>query len=203
MANSTVAFGLRPIKKRDGSPYNGGNVVRMFAAAADTVKIFVGDLVKHATMVTTNNPSILPTCAQYAAGDTNVAGVVIAVEAVDGIAMGSENFTRHHRPASTAQIVHVLADANVVFEIKMDNGGAALAGADLFENVDIVVGSGDTVTGMSAAVGDSSTHANTATLPLRVIGFSQRVGNSPAADDTVAEVILNTMLDRTVTGLAL
>lgn len=203
MANSTVAFGLVPLRKRDGSPFNSGSIQKMFVAAADSVKIFVGDLVKHVTMVTTNNTLNLPTVAQYAAGDTNVAGVVVAVEAVDGVAMGSENFVRLHRPASTAMYVHVITDPNVIFKIRCDNGGAALAGADLLENADIVVGSGDTVTGMSAAVVDSSTHATTATLPLRLLRFYQGVDNTPAANDTIAEVILNTIPNRTTTGTAL
>ena len=202
MANSTTPFSLRPVRKKDGSPWNGATR-KMFVAAADSVAIYLGDLVKYATMVTTDNTRNLPTVARYAAGDTQVAGVVVAVEPVEGIAVGSINLNRLHRAASTASIVHVIDDPNVVFEIRCDNGGAALAGADVMENADIVATAGNAITGVGAEVLDSSTHATTATLPLRIIDFSPRVDNTPASNDTVALVVLNTLPDRTVTGLAL
>lgn len=202
MANSTFAFGLRPVRKKDGSPMN-GQIRKVFVPAADANAVYVGDLVEYVTMVTTGNTKNRPTVKRYVAGDTNVAGVVVAVEPIEGVAVGSENLNRKHRPASTAMILHVCDDPNVIFEIRCDNGGAALAGADLLENADLVMTAGSAYTGISGAVLDSSTHATTATLPLRIIGFSERVDNDPAANDTVAEVLLNTIPDRTVTGLAL
>lgn len=202
MPNSTVKFGLRPVRMVDGSPLN-FQTKRVFIAAADATAVFLGDLVKYATMVTTNNPKNLPTVAQSAASDTSCAGVVVGFDPIDGVAVGSENLNRLYRPASTAMYALICADERVVFEIKADNGGAALSGADVMENADIVVSAGDTSTGLSGMELDSSTHNTTATLPLRILGFSERVGNAPAANDTVAEVILNTVATRSSTGLAL
>lgn len=203
MANDTLAFGLRRIKTLSGAPLSDGGIRKFFVAAADSAALYVGQLVKHATMVTTGNTAKLPTVAAYVAGDTNVAGVVVAVEQVEGIAVGSENFTRKHRPGSTAMIVHVDTSPDTVYEVRCDNGGAALAGADLLENADVVVGTGSAISGMSATIVDSSTHADTATLPLRLLKFSEQIGNTPAANDTIVEVILNTLPARTTTGLAL
>lgn len=189
MANK---FGLRPVRRLDGSPLN-FQTKKVFHAAADGVAVYLGQLVKYATMVTTGNPLNRPTVAAYAAGDTSTAGVVVGVDPVEGITdtTSAINLNRKHCPASTAMYLNIIDDPAVVFEISSDNGGAALAGADILENADVVVGTGNAYTGLSATQLDSSTHNTTNTLPLRIVGFSEKVGNDLGLDGTIAEVILN------------
>jgi hypothetical protein len=58
-----------------------------------------------------------------------------------------------------------------------DGAGDPLEIADIGQNVDIINGGGSTTTGLSGMEIDSSTHATTNTLPLRLLGLVDRPDN--------------------------
>jgi len=199
MAN--LPFGLRAIRKLDGSSGN-FQTRSVFVPASDGNAIFLGDLVKYVTMVTTGNPNLLPTVAQYTTSTAQTAGVVVGINPVIGVTIGSENLNRVYRPASTAYQLDIIDDQQCVFEIMGADGTAN--GTNLLGNFEIYTSiAGSTVTGQSGMQLDIGSVATTATLPLRALAFSQRQGNTLTAVNTVFEVLLNTVANRNSTGLTL
>lgn len=89
---------------------------------------------------------------------------------------GSVNVTQG---AITAQ---VLDDPNQLFTIQADED---IVQADIGKNADVVVGSGNTTTGVSAMELDSSTVANTAALNLKIVGFYPLPGNATGTNAVV------------------
>jgi hypothetical protein len=198
MANSTTPFGLRPIRRLDGAPLN-FQTRRVFVPASDSTAIFVGDLVKPVAMVTTGNINQFPTVAQYTVGAANTSGVVVAVDPIAGVAVGSENLTRLYRPASTAMELIICDDPNLVFLVRTFG---TLAGTAFRKNAEIAAGpAGSTITGMSGMVLQASTAATTATLPMRILNWSQQTDNEIAVGAALVEVALNTLPIRSQTGI--
>ena len=81
----------------------------------------------------------------------------------------------------------VLDDPNQLFTIQCDEG---FVQADIGKNADVVVGSGNTVTGASAMELDSSTIAKTAALNLKIVGLYNVPGNA-FGTNAVAVVKIN------------
>jgi hypothetical protein len=73
--------------------------------------------------------------------------------------------------------VYVADDPAILFENQADSGGGELASASMGLNVDFLVAAASTITGQSAMQVDTSTVSTTATLPLKLIEFIQRVDN--------------------------
>jgi hypothetical protein len=195
MANA--AFGFRPVRMIDGSPFNAAQRL-MFVSASDSVNLFPGDLVTAGTQTYTNNPRNLPTVTQSAASQSNTLGVVISVDpiiAYQGSNVGLENLYRLYRPASTAGYVLVCTDSRVVYELALDGAASALSASEINQgyNIDITVGTGSTATGVSAMQGASAGIATTSTFPCRILGFSQRTDNTPGLLSSVIEVVLQTI----------
>lgn len=170
MANTSRVNGFRPIKHLNGSPYNGQfNLYTL--PASDNTAVFVGDLVKLSG--TADATGAYPTVAQAAAGNAVIGAVVGFVPDYSNL-----NTPGQYRAASTLRYVMVADSPDLIFECESDNGGAALAITDVGRAADILVGSGSTTTGQSGMQLDSSTAAtNTATFPLKIVGFSARVDN--------------------------
>jgi hypothetical protein len=70
------------------------------------------------------------------------------------------------------------------FEAQEDGATSRLAAADMNLNISYNTTAGSTVTGQSAMSLISNAKAVTATLPLRLIGLSKRVGNAYGASAT-------------------
>jgi hypothetical protein len=180
MANSNTPFGLKlrsdlmgylpPLKK-------------VLLPSGDATAVFMNDPVKLAGDASATQPGC-PTVAQAAAGDA-IYGVVVGIDQYDEVAIGSVNMYRLHRPASTAMYALVCCDPNAIYEVQEDAVGGALATADVGLNAEIVVGSGSTVTGLSAVQLDTSTKATTATLALKILGFVERPDNEVGANAKV------------------
>ncbi len=87
---------------------------------------------------------------------------------------------RRHRPASVSMYCWVKpAHPLDVCRMQADDIGTTLSVASIGANVDIIVGSGDAVTGLSAMEVDSSTVAATAGLQLNIVGFVDKPSNTP------------------------
>jgi hypothetical protein len=199
MANTDRAFGMRPVKHLDGSPWN-GQVSTYYVPASDGTAIYVGDPVKSGgtsgaagTVVYGMSVEGMATVAVAAAGDA-LRGVVV------GFSPLQSNLETLHRAASTARLAYVVDSPDVVFEIQSDDGGAASAIADTGENADILYTAGSAVTGRSAVELDSSSHI-TATAQLRILGAVQRTDNEAGANFVKLHVVINEHELKSTTGL--
>lgn len=184
MANTNAPNGFVPVRRQDGAAWTGNQTSLAIAYNYGTA-IYRGDPVLQL------NTGFV---ARGAAGNT--AGTLI------GIFMGCRYISSannnpiysNYWPGSgnlgTANVeAFVVTDPSVVFEVQ------ALAGpvtfADIGQNADFDLGTGNTLSGISGAT--LTGLGTTNTLPFRVIGFAQGVG--PGTDIATAynkvEVIWN------------
>lgn len=85
-------------------------------------------------------------------------------------------------------IADVIDDPNQLFTIQANED---VVQADIGKNADVVVGTGNTVTGVSAMELDSSTVANTAALNLKIVGFLSTPANEAGENNVVVVVKIN------------
>lgn len=169
MANSDTPFGLKPVRKLSGAPYNGAVTV-FSTASGDATAIYVGDPVKISGTSSTVRNSVYTDVDQAATGDVMV-----------GVVVGFLPDTRDsliYRAASTTRLVAVCTDPDMLFEIQEVSGGTALAAAAIGLNADFVVGSGSTTTGYSGVELNNATEATTNTLDVQIVGLSDRPDNA-------------------------
>lgn len=178
-----MAYGLRPVRYKSGAPYNGA-ANTYYVPASDSTALFMGDPVLIAGSADANG---VPSVARAAAG-ARITGIVVGFTANPADTTDGAIETGY-RAASTEAYVLVADDPNLLFEAREDAVGGALAVADVGLNVDLVAAAGSTVTKKSGYLLDSSTKATTA-AQLRVVGFSQRVGNVIGTNPDVLVAIL-------------
>jgi hypothetical protein len=176
MANVSRVNGFRPVKHIDGSPFN-GQVNRYVTSASDATPIFNGDVVKLAA--TTDTPNQVPNggspvggtqgCAKWVPGtDTGpILGVAVGFQ-INPLNLNSPQY----RLASTQIYVLVVDAQDVVYEVQTT---AAANPTDLNLNAAIADAGGSTVTGWSGETVGS--FATTNTLPIKLLGASQKVDN--------------------------
>jgi len=161
MANTDAPFGLRPIRHRNGAPYNGA-FNHYYVASSYATALFVGDpVVKTGTSNTAEvsapgagkfNAGTLPEVNKATAGDGNaITGVIV------GFAPDPNGLERTYNVASTERVVYVCDDPDVVFEIQADG---VIAPAQVGLNaVLIYTNAGDTSSGRSGAELDTTSDA--------------------------------------------
>lgn len=171
MANVDAAFGLHLVEDNSGTPLE-----LCFIPATDETATFIGDAVKTAGSAgrIVGGP-YKKTVAQVAATNP-IYGVVVGFlphHVQSGMDLGIR-----YRPADTAMYCLVKpANHQDIYRIQADDVGATVAAADIGLNADITVGSGSTITGVSAMELDSDSKQTTATLQLKIIGFDDRPSN--------------------------
>lgn len=171
MANVDGAYGFALHEDNSQS-----NLMTCVIPSGDNTATFVGDAVKLADLdaIKIDGGPYAPAVIQAAATDP-IYGIVMGFNQVipSGMDLG-----RRHRPASTSMYCYVKpAHPLDVWRIQADDDTETLAASDIGCNADIVVGSGSTLTGMSAMELDSNTTAATAGLQVRVVGFVDRPSN--------------------------
>lgn len=192
MANLDRVNGFRPVKHRNGSPYN-GQVTQYFIPSSDSTAVFVGDLVKLAGGASTDGYS---TVAQAAATNAVIGCVV-------GFRADPTNLdTPQYRAASTNRYVLVADSPDLIFEVQCDDVGSTLAAADVGLNADFTVAAGSTSTGASGMELDTSTKATTATLPLKIHSVVDRVDNELGSANQKVLVTINNHQFGSHTGTA-
>lgn len=168
MANVDSPFGLKPVRHRNGAPYNGA--ARVYSVAAgNATAIYIGDLVTAAGTAQTINGAVYQDVVQSATGDV-FQGVVVGV-------LPDTQDSLKYRAASTQRLLLVADDPDLIFEIQEVSGGTPLAANDIGLNANIVVAAGSTVTGMSGIELNNATEATTNTLDVKIQGFVNRVDN--------------------------
>lgn len=186
MANVSRVNGLSVVKNLSGGAST-GQVNQYFIPSGNAANVFIGDAVKADATGDTAAAGGLALGVQSvvpaAAGDA-ILGVVV------GFAVNPLNLnTPQYRVASTGRYVLVSDDPNQIYEIQTSNG--TLGVADVGLNASVAVAAGSTTTGTSGFTLDVGTVATTATLALRIVGFSQRVDNEAGAANAKVLVKIN------------
>lgn len=190
MANVSRVNGLRPVKHIDGSPWN-GQVNRYFVAASDATPIFQGDLVKLAAVTDTQGQTVIPGvpsiggtqgATKFVAGTDSAAVGVMVGSTINPLNLNSPQY----RAASTATYILVADAPDTVYEIQ---SAVAPTPTDLNLNAQVQDAGGSTVTGQSGETIVS--YAATATLPLKVVGASQKVDNDITSANYKVLVTIN------------
>lgn len=195
MANNDMPFGLRPIKHRNGAPYN-GSFNAYHVASTYATALYIGDPVvrvaggSNAAEIDApggNFPiGTLPTVEKATAGDGNlITGVIV------GFAPDPNGLERIYNPASNERIAYVADDPDLVFEIQAD--GTIAATQVGLNAVLIYTNGGSTVTGLSGAELDTSSDAPAADASnqLKIQRVVNRPDNEAASDFTKVEVVIN------------
>jgi len=174
MANVDKAFGLRPLGNlsASGSQKQYGYEIADNQAGA----IFQGDL------VTLKDGYIL----QFnPASHTAAVGVFNGCNYIDPTT-GKPTWKNYYPGGVNITqgkiIADVIDDPNQLFIIQNDGTSAA---ANYGKNADIVVGTGNTTTGVSANELDTSSIATTAALNLKIVGLWDTPNNSVGANAVV------------------
>lgn len=167
MAYPTVSgpYGLVPVKMVDGSSYNGAQ--RAYGIeSGNATAIFNGDLVAIGTDGYID---------RTAAGDNiDYVGVFVGCSYTDPVY--GLTFRNYYPGNITADDItaYVVDGANILFKVAVVDSGGAISGiaqSEVGNNVGLDDQSpvGNTTTGVSAVAVDDASHADTATLPLRVV----------------------------------
>ena len=177
MANVNAPFGLRPVRHRSGTHYNGAARAYYIPSTYATA-LYVGDpVIKTGTSNTAavSMPGAgsfgigtLPEINKASAGDTNkITGVIV------GFAPVTASSTTYN-PASTERIAYVCDDPGVLFEIQASSS-ANIAATDIGTNANLTFSTaGSTVTGLSGAQLDTSSMTTTATYQLNIVSVANR-----------------------------
>lgn len=184
MSNNNAPMGLRPIQD-NGTPWNGQGRLVAFSSD-DSNNIFLGD-----PLVPTGASDAfgVPYVTLATAGATNtILGGFIGIS--NGPARGANaasTVTRDlpvYRQASIANYGFVCDDPNQLYVVQEDSDGGAIAAANAgFTNVNLVAGTGSTVTGFSGWMLDSSSDDGNAnpTYQMRILGLLRGPDNALGA----------------------
>ena len=167
MANVTEAYGLKPTRQLNGSPFiNAQNRYRI--ASNNSTAIFQGDLVQ---------PLTSGTITRTIANDGSVAvGVFNGCFYTDPTTQ--KPTFKNYYPGSIAasDIIAFVIDApDTVFEVKAN---ATFVVADLFQNYSVTNVSGSTATGISSVKLDVANSGTVGTFMVQAIDISQDPFNS-------------------------
>jgi hypothetical protein len=195
MANTDTPFGLRPVRHRNGTPWN-GKVRPYFIPSTYATALYIGDpVVKTGTSNTARvaAPQVgtfaigtLPEVNKATAGDGNaITGVIV------GFATNPDSLGTVYGAASTARVAMVCDDPSVVFEIQAD--GAIPAASVGLNAVLIYTHAGSNFTGLSGAELDTTSDAPAADASnqLTILRIVNREDNTPNLIHNKVEVAIN------------
>lgn len=186
MANANIPRGLVPVRYRSGAPYNGA--ANIYHVPSDNATaLFVGDPVVTITASSDANGVQDVVIAAAAGNNTAVLGPVISLAFFDGSPVLRDS--GRYLPANTAGYVLVADDPDLLFEMQEDGAmGVGVVG----RNVQMIAGTGSTVTGWSGWQIDSSEVDTTATDQLRIDAPVLRADNDPTLTNAKWLVSINT-----------
>lgn len=165
MANVDRPTGFRPVKHRNGSPYNG----QMTLMYSPNDNLFLGDLVEAETTGVRRNDGIYRTVDRLDAAGDVIVGVVVGWEANPS---ALENL--YHAASSTLAVY--IADArDLIMECQSDDATMVLGDVGL--NISPTVTGGSTTTGASNMEINGDTADTTNTLTLRIEAAVDRPDN--------------------------
>lgn len=177
MANAIAPSGFTVVKSLGYYP---GQVNTYYIPSSDGSQYGIGDMVKSATGADTNGiPAVQKSTGAASEYQRGVIVAVLPVQAIgvpnlQGVPLTLENI---YIPATKTQGYYVMVndDPNTVYELQ-DDGLSALTATSSNKNSGFTVANGISPVQISASVLTTSTVATTATLPLKLMGLSQRPG---------------------------
>lgn len=185
MANSTVATGFTLIGVTRGSTHT-ARTITCYVGSGDSTAIYLGDAVSINNASGHGNDAIAGSGAleiKQAATTGALLGVVVGINFIRGVAVGSDNLNRVYRPANAAMYLNVCIDPDAIYSIKTSNGTAAITDMGKFAAI-AATPSGSTTTGVSgmsldlATISSSSTSTN-----MVVLGIDPSIDNTPQASN--------------------
>ena len=169
MANSTGAYGLRPVGSTAGGPYS-GETIRAYVSATGGTAIYTGDIVK---MNGSGSTDGYPEVTISGVTDSPWA-VVTGVEAIK-----TNLEANNYRPASTAAYLRVVPVTGNFFQARM-NGTSTSNEALVGSTTIFTATAGSTVTGYSGYV-VSATDAGTSIIDnLRIMQIVDSTDSDPS-----------------------
>jgi hypothetical protein len=188
MANVNTPRGLTPLRNA-GSTYETGGIEMFSVAASDGTALYIGDpVVKDGNSDAGGIASVV-----RASGTGAITGVV------EGFMPNGTTDTAGYRAASTLAYVLVRTDPDTLYEVQ-DTAGT-IAAADIGLNANLTAGTGDAYSKRSGFVLASASKATTATLPVKIVGLSQRPGNDFGAYAKVLVKVNNSTESNATVGL--
>ncbi|HUC64586.1 MAG TPA: hypothetical protein VMA53_04100 [Stellaceae bacterium] len=179
MTNPTGGFGLRPVRRRDGAAWTGA-LTAVQIAFNNTHVIAKGDPV---ISLATGFIDL------WASGV--IRGVFWGCEYLDPVSNYVNWFNAWKAPtlpAGTQVTAYIIDDPDLVFEIRAGSGLQVTQG-NVWNNAAIQGMGSPSVAGLSTAT--LTGIATTASLPLRISGLSQKIGNDNTSPSNIVEAIFN------------
>jgi hypothetical protein len=179
MANPDIPRGLVPVRHRNGAPYNGAANIYYVPSTYGTA-LYVGDPVVLVTASADAQGIQTVGIATAGAGAGNIIlGPIVSLAFGGDPAIPVLRDSKRYHAANTAGYVLVADNPELVFEVQEDGVGGAMGVGCVGRNVDLIAGSGSTVTGWSGWQLDSNTLGTGATVQMRIVGPVIRPDNDP------------------------
>lgn len=188
MANTDAAFGGRPVRYLNGSPWT-GQARPYYVPSGYGVALYIGDPV---VIVGDSNDAEFMGFETGQLSEVNLASGADATAFTGFIVSVLPNTAESliYKPASTEAIVMVADDPNLVFWMQ-DDGSASLGVDSVGLNANLVTGTGSTSTGRSGWELDASTPSADASNQLFILAAAPIIGNDPTAVNAIWEVKIN------------
>ena len=176
MANTSAPFGFRQMSGTGSAPTYEQVAVDI---AYNTTNIFFGDPV-----APTNTGYITQAGSSGGSSDTQIAGIFAGCQYLSTAqkrTVWSNYYPGGTDPATGTIIGYIINDPNAKFVAQ--TGGTGAAQTNINNTVGFTIGSGNTATGISAALVNMSTAGTDATQPFRILSL---VTQPPGSNGTEA-----------------
>lgn len=193
MSNPNTPFGLQPSRRLDGAALN-------FMTNKQIIAYNNSNTIGEGDMVILNSSGVI----DIASTTSNpVLGVFAGCSYADPSAMiplsPHRAWTAPTLASSTVVTATVWDDPQLVFRIRT-NGTLSQTAVGLNAKFGSN-GSPNSITGVSTAFLDTTTVSTNSTYPLRIVGFAPDANNDTSSAYAVMEVVLNTSVYKTGTGV--
>lgn len=190
MANVSRIVGADYIGSLLGHPVNAKITPCLFVDTDNTAS-FIGDFVK-----STGTDAAYPTTGLRYPVVTQAAATETLRGFIVGFAPDPTDLSNLYRKAATLRLAYVCDDPYALFIMQRDGTSAA---TDVGKNTDIVVGAGNTITGMSGMYLNSSVGSSTA--QIRIIATVPAIDNAMTTTYTKYICMINEHEFKSTTGV--
>ena len=167
-------------------------------SSADTTAIGYGDVVKQLTTGFITRA----TASDNALADHGIYGIFYGCEYYDTAQqrkIWSANWTGVATALANSVFAKVIIDPRMILEVQAGGSSTAIGLADIGANIGILNGT-VAVNGISTQAVDQTTINTTVTLPFRIVGLSNKIGNDNTSGFNTVEVVLNNAVYNSRTG---
>jgi hypothetical protein len=196
-----MAYGLRPTLFASGG-YNSGGFTEYAIADGETDNMFTGHFMLQEATGYVTQLAVTPTGASATTSTVGVA-VGFRYKDADGEPVWSQKYVGN--AANTEAFAYIADNPTQQFLIEQDSIGGTLGQAAVGLNAPVVQGTGNTSTGLSGMVLDSSGANVTATLALRIVGIPKDGSNELASGTETNNLLvqINPAVHQRLLGLGL